>query len=495
MSLQSVYAPRIKPVDVIRDRASYEIMAVAIVLVALLMVMVGADAFAIAPTGTNHAECQVSVTNLAPFTPTSFFSGLPIGFGANPICNTLMSINDMIKGTTGKALATLALAALGCAALFGKINWTTAVAVVIGVALLFGAAGIMGGIGPTADIVNPFAAADPISAVLDVVSVSMTGATGRAIGIVCTLVLGVGALFGKITWTQAVMLMTGLGLVFGAVDLVLHIPFADPIDSGLMLLTVFNDPVAEPFAQIINLMVSELGVSIATAIVMCMGFMAMLGKLSWTRALILAAGISVMFGAADIVFILSGPLSTCVTANSDPFTKVLCGFAEELEGPMAKTIGTLGIMIVGVLAMLGKISWELSFIVVIGIGLVFGAPEIVNMFETSMGSITCTTTAPTPPSTGNAIADVLCYIVMIIYGPAGKALATIAVCMMGFGALMGKVSFTQAIIVGVGIAVTFGAPTIVTHLMPSANITGCAIATGPFNPLSGVWGTLFPGLC
>lgn len=55
---------------------------------------------------------------------------------------------------------------------------------------------------------------------------------------------------------------------------------------------------------------------------------------------------------------------------------------------------------------------------------------------------------------------VLCQCVGIIYGNFGRALAIIAVMVLGFGAVLGKTSWGLAITVAVGIATIFGAPTI-----------------------------------
>lgn len=49
-------------------------------------------------------------------------------------------------------------------------------------------------------------------------------------------------------------------------------------------------------------------------------------------------------------------------------------------------------------------------------------------------------------------------------GDLGTAIATLAVIIIGIGALMGKVSWGMAIIVAIGIGVVFGAATIVGSL-------------------------------
>ena len=67
-------------------------------------------------------------------------------------------------------------------------------------------------------------------------------------------------------------------------------------------------------------------------------------------------------------------------------------------------------------------------------------------------------------ASGNTIANVLCNVVEWFTGPVGKGIATLAIIIIGIGALMGKVSWGMAIIVGVGVAVIFGADQVVNEL-------------------------------
>ena len=74
---------------------------------------------------------------------------------------------------------------------------------------------------------------------------------------------------------------------------------------------------------------------------------------------------------------------------------------------------------------------------------------------------------------GDTIADVLCEVVNWFTGSVGKGIATLAIIIIGVGALMGKVSWGMAIIVGIGVAVIFGAGEIVNDLGGSgASCTG-----------------------
>lgn len=62
------------------------------------------------------------------------------------------------------------------------------------------------------------------------------------------------------------------------------------------------------------------------------------------------------------------------------------------------------------------------------------------------------------------ITNVLCTVVDWFTGTIGKAIATLAIIVIGIGALMGKVSWGMAIIVGLGVGVVFGAGNIVDVL-------------------------------
>ncbi len=76
----------------------------------------------------------------------------------------------------------------------------------------------------------------------------------------------------------------------------------------------------------------------------------------------------------------------------------------------------------------------------------------------------------TPGSAGNgtgkntSLDTAFCNVINWFNGPIGKGIATIAIIVVGVGALMGKVSWGMAIIVGLGVALIFGASTVVGAL-------------------------------
>ena len=74
-------------------------------------------------------------------------------------------------------------------------------------------------------------------------------------------------------------------------------------------------------------------------------------------------------------------------------------------------------------------------------------------------------------STDTVIGTMMCTVVGWFLGSAGQGLATLAIIVIGVGALMGKVSWGMAIIVGLGISLIFGASALVTSLGSTG--TGC----------------------
>jgi type IV secretion system protein VirB2 len=51
----------------------------------------------------------------------------------------LQKVVDALTGTTGKLIATIAVVAFGFAAVFGRIEWTKALIVLVGIAIIVGA--------------------------------------------------------------------------------------------------------------------------------------------------------------------------------------------------------------------------------------------------------------------------------------------------------------------------------------------------------------------
>lgn len=64
----------------------------------------------------------------------------------------------------------------------------------------------------------------------------------------------------------------------------------------------------------------------------------------------------------------------------------------------------------------------------------------------------------------SAVGGMICYIADNFLGNAGRGIATIGISVLGVGAILGKITWIQAMIVGIGVAVLFGAPAIAVAL-------------------------------
>ena len=88
--------------------------------------------------------------------------------------------------------------------------------------------------------------------------------------------------------------------------------------------------------------------------------------------------------------------------------------------------------------------------------------------------------ATSPSATDTPIGNIFCSIANLATGNTGKGLATIAITVIGLGALLGKVSWGMALIVALGIALIFGAAAIAGSLGVSNMESGCSTtATWP----------------
>jgi len=100
--------------------------------------------------------------------------------------------------------------------------------------------------------------------------------------------------------------------------------------------------------------------------------------------------------------------------------------------------------------------WQASLLVVLA-AFVMLLPDMAHATNTRMGNVLCT-------------------VALWFTGNTGKGLATIAITVIGIGALLGKVSWGMAMIVGIGVAIVFGAAQIVDTMGAGAN--GSAVTNG-----------------
>jgi type IV secretory pathway VirB2 component (pilin) len=65
----------------------------------------------------------------------------------------------------------------------------------------------------------------------------------------------------------------------------------------------------------------------------------------------------------------------------------------------------------------------------------------------------------------DAVTTILCLIIGLIQANVGKAIATLAVIIIGITAMIGRTSWMQAMVVATGIAVVFGAAGLIATLV------------------------------
>lgn len=80
----------------------------------------------------------------------------------------------------------------------------------------------------------------------------------------------------------------------------------------------------------------------------------------------------------------------------------------------------------------------------------------------------CVSMIPESAFATNAIELAFCNVVNLLTNTTGRAVATVAVIAVGIGALLGKISWGMALIVAIGVALVFGASSIVTALGSSS---------------------------
>lgn len=83
------------------------------------------------------------------------------------------------------------------------------------------------------------------------------------------------------------------------------------------------------------------------------------------------------------VILMMSPLFTEIAlANNDlMIVNVLCNAQNQLTGPIGKAIAILIVISLAIALFIGKVSWGVAIAVGVGMGVLFGAPGIVNLLS------------------------------------------------------------------------------------------------------------------
>lgn len=154
------------------------------------------------------------------------------------------------------------------------------------------------------------------------------------------------------------------------------------------------------------------------------------------------------------------PDSAYAGVGDDPLSKTLCLVVNWFTGGMGSAIATLGIVVLGIGAMMGKVSWQMALIVAFGLSVMFSGARVVELLTGQAAA------CPIDMSfSAGYIETVLCRVAGWASSSTGAALCTLCVIFLGVGALMGKVSAGLAILLSLGIALTIQADEIGSQLV------------------------------
>lgn len=172
------------------------------------------------------------------------------------------------------------------------------------------------------------------------------------------------------------------------------IPSAPPPAAGA------GDPLTATLCEVVSWFTGPLGRGIATLGIVVLGIGALLGKVSWQLALIVAVGVSIMFSGGEVVKLITGKdlASTVCTASqgdSGMLQDVICKVADLLKSTTGRALVTVGVMVLGIGALMGKVSHGAAITTAIGIALIMGAPTLVTQLNQSAGGNVVQACSPT----------------------------------------------------------------------------------------------------
>lgn len=91
---------------------------------------------------------------------------------------------------------------------------------------------------------------------------------------------------------------------------------------------------------------------------------------------------------ANIAFLVAAAYLLVIypaLATDTPMGIVLCNIVDFIYGNMGRGLATIAIIVVGVGATLGKVSWGLAITVAVGISVIFNAPTIADALLAGTG--------------------------------------------------------------------------------------------------------------
>ncbi|ABV78748.1 VirB2-like protein [Rickettsia bellii OSU 85-389] len=102
-----------------------------------------------------------------------------------------------------------------------------------------------------------------------------------------------------------------------------------------------------------------------------------------------------LFMVLGLAIITMSMDSLAAASIGDPVGAALCNVILVFRGNTARGIAVVGIIVLGIQTLRGKLQWEVALVIVAAIIILFKAPDIVSMVSDSTGNANCGTTSVT----------------------------------------------------------------------------------------------------
>lgn len=93
--------------------------------------------------------------------------------------------------------------------------------------------------------------------------------------------------------------------------------------------------------------------------------------------------------------IITMSMDSLADSGGDPVGAALCNVILIFRGNTARGIAVVGIIVLGIQTLRGKLQWEVALVIVAAIIILFKAPDIVSMVSGSTNNDTCGTSSVT----------------------------------------------------------------------------------------------------
>lgn len=95
-----------------------------------------------------------------------------------------------------------------------------------------------------------------------------------------------------------------------------------------------------------------------------------------------------LFAILSVAIIVMS-FDSLASSTADPVGDALCNLIKIFRGNTARGIAVVGIIVLGIQTLRGKLQWEVALVIVTAIIILFKAPEIVSMVSGSSTNSSC----------------------------------------------------------------------------------------------------------